>query len=306
MKSKPMKYLDLKNDRSFRRFFLTCKAVLFSLIKSFLPIPDEAPDWSAAYTAGQPDPFDDLLELQEGSIPPNTPAGKQSELDIYVKLPSDVYVNIEMQNYAEEDFGDRLFTYWMESAPPLKRGQTPAQAKPSYSLAITNSDASSGAHHISTATVTWDNPEGERMTKRFMAVAAQLNKFNKSMDELVDMRDWWCYIMKHSAQLTAEQVEYLSQNAETKMILEHLAEMSKDDAEYLRKTIQQKREWEDLSRKNELEERARAQGMQEGMQEGQRGIALSMLQKGYEVSEISEVTDLPVAEIEQLNGKTSD
>ena len=39
------------------------------------------------------------------------------------------------------------------------------------------------------------------------------------------------------------------------MVLEHLAEMSKDDAEYLRETVQLKREWEDLSRKGELEER---------------------------------------------------
>ena len=63
------------------------------------------------------------------------------------------------------------------------------------------------------------------------------------------MRDWWCYIMKHSAELTAEQVEYLSQDGETKMVLEHLAEMSKDDAEYLRETIEQKRKWEDQARR---------------------------------------------------------
>ena len=48
------------------------------------------------------------------------------------------------------------------------------------------------------------------------------------------------------------------------MVLEHLAEMSKDDAEYLRETIEQKRKWEDQARKEELEERAWTQGMEEG------------------------------------------
>ena len=114
------------------------------------------------------------------------------------------------------------------------------------------------------------------------------------------------------------------------MVLEHLAEMSKDDAEYLRESIQEKRKWEDQARKEELEERAwtqgmeegrtqgmeegrtqgmeegRTQGMEEGRTQGMHGIALSMLRKGYEVSEISEVTGLSVAKVEQLNGKTAD
>ena len=291
MKQKTIQYLDLKNDRSFRRFFSTHKAVLFSLIKSFLPISDEAPDGSTV-NPNRLD-FDDLLYLRDTSIAPNTPSGKQSVLDLYVALRSGESVNIEMQNYAEKDFGDRMFAYWVQMYPPqLKRGQKPAQAKPSYALAFTISNASSGAHHISRATVTWDNSEGEKMTKKFMVVAVQLNKFNKSLHELVDMADRWCYIIKHSAELTAEQVKYLSQDGETRMVLEHLAEMSKDDKEYLMKTVHLKREWEDLSRKEELEERARAEGRQE--------IALSMLQKGYEVSEISEVTGLSVAEIKQL------
>ena len=299
MKAKPTKYLDLKNDRSFRRFFSTCKAVLFSLIKSFLPIPDEAPDWSAVNTADQHDPFDELLQLQDSSIPPDTPSGRQSFSDLNVRLRSGVYVNIEMQNYAQKYFADRMLDYLIRMyCRQPERGQEPEQVKPSYSLAFTNFSVSSGAHHISEAIYKWNNPEGEPAVKRFTLLAEQLNKFNKRIDELVDMRDWWCYIMKHSAELTAEQVEYLSQDGETKIVLEHLAEMSKDDAEYLRETIEQKRKWEDRARKEELEEKARAENTQE--------IALSMLRKGYEVSEISEVTDLSVAEIKHLNGRAAD
>ena len=90
------------------------------------------------------------------------------------------------------------------------------------------------------------------------------------------------------------------------MILEHLAEISKENREYWEAQYEFKREWEDQLRKEELEERARVQGMQAGKVERDREIALSMLQKGLEVSLISEVTGLSVAEIEQLNHRTAD
>ena len=53
-------------------------------------------------------------------------------------------------------------------------------------------------------------------------------------------------------------------------------------------------------------EEGRTQGMEEGEVKRDREIALSMLQKGLDVSLISEVTDLSVAEIKQLNGRATD
>ena len=100
------------------------------------------------------------------------------------------------------------------------------------------------------------------------------------------------------------------------MALEHLEEISKDDQLYWDAMARKKdRVAIQLAKSDALEEgmrkgmqAGRIQGMQEGrvqgMQEGEvnkaRGIALSMLQRGYEVSEISEVTGLSVAEIGQL------
>ena len=42
MKQKPIGYLDLTDDVFFKRYFSTNNQVLFSLIKSFLPISDDA------------------------------------------------------------------------------------------------------------------------------------------------------------------------------------------------------------------------------------------------------------------------
>ena len=124
--------------------------------------------------------------------------------------------------------------------------------------------------------------------------------------ELFDMRDRLCYIVKHSAELTPEQVAYLSQDGETKMALEHLEEVSKEERERWNAISMSRREWERQLKGEELEEQGRIQGMQEGEVNKARGIALNMLRKGYAISEISEVTGLPIPEIEKLNGKTTD
>ena len=100
------------------------------------------------------------------------------------------------------------------------------------------------------------------------------------------------------------------------MILEHLAEISRENREYWEAQSQFKREWEDQLRKEELEEEIQAHGIgkfleqvtkdyrdlgwEEGAADKMREIVANMLQKGLEVSLISEVTDLSVDYVERL------
>ena len=88
------------------------------------------------------------------------------------------------------------------------------------------------------------------------------------------------------------------------MALEHLMEVSKEERDEWNAISIQRREWEMQLKREAVEEKGRIQGMQEGlvqgMEEKQQEIALSMLQKGLDVSLISEVTGLPIPEIEKL------
>ena len=117
MDEKHLGYLDLKEDISFKRYFSINKQVLFSLIKSFLPTPDNAPDMMilnpgilnpASETANQQNQSGDKLHLQDSSIPPDTPGGKQVVLDLHVKLHSGENIDIEMQGYSQKDFFSRM------------------------------------------------------------------------------------------------------------------------------------------------------------------------------------------------------
>ena len=203
MKPKLMNYVDLTKDRVFRRFFLTHKLVLFSLIKSFLLISDEALDWftvnfsrlnTPAQTADRHDLFDELLYLQDRSIPPETSGGKQSEFDLRAKLPSGENIGIEMQNYAEKTFTTRMIMYLvrLHSQQP-ERGQEYAEVKPSYLLAFTLRDVLGEGNYINEITLALREPLGKEVGKDINMTIVELINFNKPLDELVDMRDRWCY-----------------------------------------------------------------------------------------------------------------
>ena len=222
-------------------------------------------------------------------------------LDLCVKLNNGENVNIEMQTYFEERFTTRMLSYWTQlHGQQPRRGQKYDQVKTTYLLAFTTFSVLDGDNYISRIVPTVYGEPDKIACKEFEIVIVELNKFNKSLHELVAMVHRWCYIMKHSAELTAEQVKYLLQDGETQMALEHLEEMSKEDKARWEAISLSRREWEQQLKREALEEKGRVQGMQEGEVNKARGIALSMLQKGYEVSLISEVTGLSIAEIEQL------
>ena len=262
---------------------------------------------TASDTANQQSLLDNRLYLQDSSIPPTTLGGKQVMLDLNVKLSSGENVGIEMQTYVEKHFMTRMLTYWSHLfLQPIERGQKYHQVKPSYMLAFILFNMFDGSDHINRIMATREGYQNRRVSKDFNIVIVELKKFNKSHHQLVDMFDRWCYIIKHSAELTAEQIQYLSQDGETKMALEHLVEVSKEEKEYWKAVHKGRREWEEQLRKEQMREEELEKSRVQGMEEKQREIALSMLQKGLKVSFISEVTDLSVAEIEKLNGKTTD
>ena len=66
------------------------------------------------------------------------------------------------------------------------------------------------------------------MDRIIRMVVVELNRFNKSCSELINMKDRWNYIMKYSSDLTTKQIEHLSQDKAATMVLAHLGEISKD------------------------------------------------------------------------------
>ena len=255
-----------------------------------------------AEVAKQQQQSSNKLILKDTSIPPDKPRGRSVILDLSFKLSSGENVNIEMQAAYERGFVLRILAYWsMLFSQDIDRGDEFSNLNPTYSLIFTNFTLFKGKRNCISVFEFVDRKEFEYRANIPMALTiVELNKFKKSYHELIDMAEKWCYIIKHSAHLTDEEVAYLSQDGGMKMALEHLEEISKDDQLY----------WDAVARKKDRiaiqlgKSCALEEGMRKGMKAGKvkrnHEIAVSMLQKGYEVLEISEVTGLSVAEIGQL------
>ena len=292
--------------------------------------------YDPAQLAKQPRQSGDPLILKDTSIPPHRPHGKSVVLDLNVKLSNGENINIEMQTSYERGFRHRMLYYsHMLSDQDIGRGDDFSKLNPTYSLIFTNFTLFKGKRNAMDVMefVFSKQPDyNTDMPIKFAVV--ELNKFKKNYDQLINMKERWFYIMKHADKLTPKAEAYLLQHGGVKMALEYLEEISKSDQLYQDAIARKKdRVAMQLARIGALEEgmkagraqgmqEGRAQGMQEGrtqgmqegrtqgMQEGElnkaRKIALVMLQKGLEVSLISEATGLSVAEIEQLNHRTAD
>ena len=308
------KYLPLTNDLVFRRCLTTNKHSLLFLINGLLPLSKHASDAAVlnpdrvympddlAEVAKQPQQSGNKLILTDTSIPPHKPHGKSVILDLSVKLSSGENVNIEMQAAYQRSFIFRMLYYWsMLYGQDIDRGDEFRSLNPTYSLIFTDFTLFKRKRNYISIFEFVDRKEFEyRANIPMVLTIVELTKFKKSYHELIDMADRWCYIIKHSVQLTAEEVAYLSQDGGMKMVLEHLEEISKDDQLYWDAVARKKdRVAIQLGRSDALQE-GRVQGLQEGEVNKARGIALRMLQEGLEVSLISKVTGLSVAEIGQL------
>ena len=119
-----------------------------------------------------------------------------------------------------------------------------------------------------------------------------MSKLNKAYNELLDLKEKWCYLLKESEKINKEEYKHLSQDEEIGMALRHLNKLSRDEELYQ----------EALTReKNEIIYRLDRRGLlDEGMQKGMQQVALNMLDKNLKISLISEITGLSEHEISKI------
>ena len=312
------KYLSLTQDAVFKKFFTSNKQVLISLFECFLPITDKISDVFIL----RPRELDKIFSHRQKTIKQNQPGDKlrweddfimsvapnnrHIILDFKVTLSSGKNVNVEMPAVIEDHFLDRVPPHYVLA----KRGIF-YRGRPAYVLMFEDlvlfEDSPDYIHQP-----IWyskGQPHDE-LNQRSRLVMVELSKLKESCFELVDMKERWCYIMKKASELTDEEVAHLSQDKETKMILEHLEKVSKDGRLDLVSMVRKIQKLDDRLEERGFYEKGLREGHADGMGKGKTArnheIALNMLQKGYQISEISEVIGISTTEIEQLKDTTAD
>jgi len=123
IKKKQIKYLDPKNDLTFRKIFGEHPHLLISFLNSMLPLPDGEAIVS--------------IEYMDNEIIPELPGFKRSLVDVRCKEKSGRAFIVEMQMYWTSAFSKRvLFNAGKAYVKQLKGGAKYRDLKPVYALSL--------------------------------------------------------------------------------------------------------------------------------------------------------------------------
>ena len=333
-RNKQVRFLKLSQDIVFKSFFSRNKKVLSSLLKNFLSFENEITDITIL-NPEKPNPTkhksktkshlnkmseQQILksklkelkaDLKESSLYPSKLDKKQVVLDLRVKLSTGENINVEMQTVSQKSFLKRILFYWSKLySQDLEKGESYDKINPAYSLIFTSFPVldTKIKDFVSSFSIRRDKEPYELFNEDLKIVIVEMSKFNKAYDELLDLKEKWCYLLKESANINKEEYSYLSKDEEIKMALKHLNTLSKEEELYQESlTAQINKVAYDLDRAGLLKEgrqEGRQEGLQEGLQEGRQEnqieIALNMLKEKLKISFISKMTGLSKDKVKKL------
>ena len=262
----------------------------------------------------------------DSSLPAESREGKRVFLDLRVKLSTGEDINVEVQTTYKKHFLNRILYYWAKlHSQSLKKGEGYDKITPTYSLIFTEKSFLDKRvkDFMSSFSIRRDQEPYILFNKDLRVVIVELSKLDKARADLFDFKERWCYFLKKSGKLTKEDRKYLSRHEELKEAMKHFDKLSQEEKlqqialdQHMTEVIHDldRSGWIEQGRKEGMQEgiergmqQGREEGMQEGreegMQEGREDLILKMLEKGYSVFEISQITDLSEAEILELKDK---
>lgn len=141
----------------------------------------------------------------------------------------------------------------------------------------------------------------------------ELSKFKTNIESLIDLRDYWCYIIRHSSRIKESELEQLAQkNEEMREAMGLLKNMSLEDKLRWQEEDRLKAISDDKAEKAWMREEGlkegreeglklgRAEGKTEGKQEQLRQIVCRMLENKFDPFTVEKITGLSITEIQKI------
>ncbi len=125
-------------------------------------------------------------------------------------------------------------------------------------------------------------------------VYLEMAKFNKTEVKLVTHFDKWLFLLKNLHRFHEVPVVLQEKIFRKAFKIAEVSKLNKHDMEQYQASLKYKRDW-----KNALDY-AKEEAAEEGMKRGMEKVAKEMKSKGYALSEISDLTGLPIEKVQQL------
>ena len=238
-------------------------------------------------------------------------AERKAIFDVYCENEKGEKFIVEMQNAYQRNFKDRSLFY--STFPVREQAQKgdvwDFELKHVYTVALLNFDFKEEAfdendlnHDVGLLDKKTHRVFNDKLTFKYVEVA----KFNKSLDELHTLYDKWLYALKNLSRLDNRPAAF-REKVFTRLF---------EDAEIARFNPSELKEYEDSLKayrdiKNSIDtahEDGVLEGIKKGMEKGmEKGVVKErvrlirfMLQRGFSSVAISEMTGLPIEEIDSI------
>ena len=229
----------------------------------------------------------------DSSLPAESSGGKRVFLDLRVKLSTGEDINVEVQTTYKKHFLNRILYYWAKlHSQSLKKGEGYDKITPTYSLIFTEKPFLDKRvkDFMSSFSIRRDEEPYILFNKDLRIVIVELSKLDKARSDLFDFKEFWCYFLKKSGELTKEDRKCLSRHKELEEAMKHFDKLSQEEKlqqialdQHMTEVIH------DLDRSGWIEEgmqkgiqKGREQGIQEGMEQGMQKGREQGMQEGRE------------------------
>jgi predicted transposase/invertase (TIGR01784 family) len=268
-----MKFLDVKTDYAFKRVFGSVESVplLISFLNAILD-----------YTGD-----DAIVELTilDPYLVPKLQGMKDTYVDVRAKLKNGSSIIIEMQVLNVKGFEQRvLYNAAKEFSNQLQTGQAYKLLNPVIAITFTDFKMFDDIAHYQSNFVMQEKTQFIQYSDDLELVFVELPKFNKTENELTDIKDKWIYFVKNAGKLDYIPTALQEPCIEEALSMANEAGLSKEDLE-----LQHRRHDFILLQQGSLElaeEKGEARGIERGIELGkQEGIELGEHTKALAIAQ---------------------
>ncbi len=276
-----MKFVDIKNDVAFRKIFgnENKKIILLSFLNAVMKLKDDARIADV-----------EILNPYQLPIIKNL---KASIIDVKAKDERGKTYIIEMQVSEPDGLDKRLLYYASKDyAQQIERGEDYTELKPVIFIGIFDFNFTQGNKYLSHHAVC-DVENGERIIEDMDFYFIELPKFNKPLNDLVEITDKWIYFIKE-----AENLEVIPENVDD----EGLRAAYKDADKY--NWTKAEIEAYDYASMREQDERGKVtKKIRDALEESLKEVAIRLLNMGMPFEQVAEATKLTVEDVKAIADK---
>ncbi|MFA6924703.1 MAG: Rpn family recombination-promoting nuclease/putative transposase [Bacteroidales bacterium] len=270
-----MRYLDPKNDLTFKKVFGQHPHLLKSFLNAMLPLEE--------------DQVIESLEYLPTELVPDIPLMKHTIVDVRCKDKKGRQFIVEMQMCWTDDFKQRvLFNASKAYIKQLDKGKNYSILQPVYALSLVNEifepKLENFYHHYRIV----HTEQTDKVIKGLEFVFVELPKFKPQNINEKRLQVLWLRYLTEIKDGTSEISNDLFDNPETKEAVDYLQEsaFSKEELEYYDKY------WDSIQSEKTLYEGAEKKGKIE--------VAKNLKNLGVDIATIQKSTGLSKEEIEKL------